>query len=65
MVQLIYAGKAGELPSVTPYGQLWTDLVRETLRRIRLRLATVRISLAGGSGRINGARRYKGLGPLR
>ena len=65
MARLIYAGKAGELPSVTPYGELWTDLVHETLRRIRLRLATLRISLAGGGGRINAARRYKGLGPPR
>jgi glycosyltransferase involved in cell wall biosynthesis len=65
MARLIYAGKAGGLTRLTPYGALWATLLRETFRRVALRIAVGRISLAGPGGRIDAARRYKGLDPPR
>jgi glycosyltransferase involved in cell wall biosynthesis len=63
--RLIYAGKAGGLTRLTPYRRLWSNLLRETVRRVALRIAVGRISLAGPGARIDAARRYKGLDPPR
>ncbi|SRR5579871_756432 len=65
MARLIFAAKADRMPCSMPYGQLWARMVRETLRRIALRIKTTRIALVGRGARIDAARRYKGLGPPR
>jgi glycosyltransferase involved in cell wall biosynthesis len=62
MVRLIYAGKSGRMSRMRPYRLLWGDLWRESLRRLAFRLHARRISLAGKGGRVDAARRYKGLG---
>ncbi len=61
MVRLIYAGKRGQMSRMRPYRLLWTELWRESLRRLAFRLRVGRISLAGKGSRIDAARRYKGL----
>jgi glycosyltransferase involved in cell wall biosynthesis len=61
MVRLVYAGKLGGMSRMRPYRLLWGDLWRETLRRCALRLRARRFSLAGKGGRVDAARRYKGL----
>jgi len=62
MVRLIYAGKLGRMSRMRPYRLLWGELWRESLRRLGFRLRARRISLAGKGGRVDAARRYKGLG---
>jgi len=61
MVRLIYAGKRGQMSRMRPYRLLWAELWRESLRRLAYRLRVGRISLAGKGGRIDAARRYKGV----
>jgi glycosyltransferase involved in cell wall biosynthesis len=62
MVRLIYAGKLGQMSRMRPYRLLWSELWRESLRRIGFRLRARRFSLARNGGRVDAARRYKGLG---
>ena len=61
MVRLIYAGKQGQMSRMRPYRLLWADLWRESVRRLRVRLQARRFFLAGRGGRVDAARRYKGL----
>ena len=65
MARLIYVDKSDGLVRPVPYRRLWAKLLSETRRRIALRIAEKRISLAGPGARIDAARRYKGLGPPR
>ncbi len=61
MVRLIHAGKRGQMPRGRPYRQLWGELGRESLAWIAIRLGQVRNRLAGKGGKIDAARRRKGL----